>query len=128
MAEGTVPSTTQRVYLATALACRYLETDQGEGVSFTPLAVEGEGYSTTIQPTEDCREQRIFNSYVYDVPAPESGRVRITPRNQPTATLNAAKLSRSGVATVFYARKGAGNYQVTVITYKKDEDVKDARP
>lgn len=52
--------------------------------------------------------------------------MRITPGNQPTATLDAARLTRSGVATVFYARVGAGEYKVSVITYKKDEEVKDA--
>jgi hypothetical protein len=37
---GSVPST-QNVYLATALACRYVGTDQGEGVAFKPLKVKG---------------------------------------------------------------------------------------
>jgi hypothetical protein len=125
-AHGSVPSTTQRVYLATALACQYLGTDQGQGVVFKPLKVKGRGYSITIDPTDDCREQRIFNSYLYEVPTPTSGNVRITPGNQPPAVLDAAKLTKSGVATVFYARKGEGRYAVTVITYRKDEEVKDA--
>jgi hypothetical protein len=58
---------------------------------------------------------RIVNSYVYDVPVPASGKVRITPDNQPPATLNARKLTRSGAATVFYGRKGKGEYEVTAI-------------
>ena len=119
---GTVPATTQRVYLATALACSFLGTDRAKGAEFTPLEIRGRGYSTTIEPTQGCREQRIFNSYVYDVPAPASSKVEITPGNQPTATLDAAKLTRSGVATVFYGHEGEGKYRVTMITYAKDDE------
>lgn len=119
-----MPTTTQRVYLATALGCEFLGTDRAGGTEFTPLEVRGSGYSTTIEPTDGCRDQQIFSSYVYDVPAPASGKVQITPGNQPTATLDAAKLARSGVATVFYGHEGAGEWRLTV--YTKDDDVKDA--
>jgi hypothetical protein len=50
--------------------------------------------------------------------------VEITPGNQPTATLDAAKLTRSGIATVFYGHEGQGEWRVTV--YAKDEEVRDA--
>jgi hypothetical protein len=122
--EGTVPATTERVYLATPLACSFVGTDPAQGTEFTPLEIRGPGYSTTIEPTEGCREHRAFTSYVYDVPAPASGRVEITPGNQPTATLDAAKLTRSGIATVFYGHEGQGEWRVTV--YAKDEEVRDA--
>lgn len=48
-ASGTPPSSAQRVYLATALACRFLGR---EDVSFTPLQVSGPGYAVTVQPTQ----------------------------------------------------------------------------
>src|SRR4030095_1595750 len=68
-AQATVPTPTQRVYRATALGCEFLGTDRAGGTEFTPLEVRGSGYSTTIEPTDGCRDQRIFSSYVYDVPA-----------------------------------------------------------
>jgi hypothetical protein len=68
--DGDVPTETVPVYLATALACRYLDR---EDVSFAPLVVEGPGYSTTVEPSEDCAEQSMFNTYVFDVPMPASG-------------------------------------------------------
>lgn len=80
----------------------------------------------TVEPVDDCREQKIFNSYVYDVPMPASGEVKITPGNQPPATIEAAKATASGAVTVYYARKGEGQYEVTVTEYDKAENVKDA--
>jgi hypothetical protein len=121
--QGEVPTATQKVYLATALACSKLDT---EDAVFVPAVVSGSGFQTTIEPTEDCREQAIFNSYVYDVPTPDSGSVEIAPGNQPAVTLDAERLSASGAATVYYAREGAGEYSVTVIKYKKTGDVKEA--
>ena len=99
----------------------------GQTARFTPLKVSGPGgYSVTVKPVDDCREQMIFNSYAYDVPMPATGSVKITPGNQPTATLDAAKATTSGATTVFYARKGEGKFKVTVTEYKKSDDVKDA--
>jgi hypothetical protein len=120
---GDVPAKTQKVYLATAIACSKLGN---EDVTFTPLLVKGDGWTATVQPTHDCRELAMWNSYVYDVPMPKSGMVTITPGDQGSATLNAKKVSRAGAVTVFYAREGAGDYRVSVITYKKDADVKGA--
>ena len=94
-----------------------------KGVSFAPAVVRGPGYRTTIEPTDDCRAQEIWNSYLYNVPTPASGSVRITPGSEPTATLDAAKLTKAGAATVYYARQGEGSYQVSVIEYRKTEDV-----
>ncbi len=118
------PTTTQRVYLATALACSKLE---GQSAQFTPLKVAGPGgYSVTVQPAQDCKEQQIFNSYVYDVPMPPTGTVTITPGNQPVATVDASKASSSGAVTVFYAREGEGKFKVTTTSYSKDDAVSGA--
>ena len=38
----------------------------------------------------DCREEAMFNSYVYLVPIPKSAHVQITPGNQQAATLDAS--------------------------------------
>jgi hypothetical protein len=95
---------------------------------FTPLKVEGSGYSATIQAIDDCRHQPIFFSYAYDIPVPQSGQVRITPGNQSVAVLDAAKLRRSGLATVFYLHSVAPGHkrrwEVTKIEYLRDEEVK----
>jgi hypothetical protein len=120
---GNVPGRTEKVYLATAIACSKLG---GESVSFTPLVVTGPGYTATIQPTNYCRELAMFNSYVYDVPMPKSGTVTITPGNQSPAELDAKKATASGAVTVYYARHGAGDYRVSVIMYKRTADVKGA--
>ena len=117
------PPPTQRVYLATALACSNVD---GQSARFTPLKVEGDGYSTTVEPVEECKELQIFNSCVYDVPVPSSGEIRLTPGNQQTATLDAAQLSATGVVTIFYARKGEGRFEVSEVTYEKDEAVQPA--
>jgi hypothetical protein len=116
---GTVPTTTQRVYLATALGCSM----PSEGVTFTPLEVSGPGYRVTVQPTQRCKEQRIFNSYVYDVPMPASGTVRITPGNQPPAQVDAAVVTQNRAVTVFYAREGEGRYKVSQIEPGKSDEV-----
>jgi hypothetical protein len=123
-----VPTSTARVYLATAVGCELLGTGKAEGAVFQPLKVEASGYSATIQPIDGCRSQRIFFSYVYDIPVPQSGQVRITPGNQSVAVLDAAKLKRSGVATVFYVHSVTPGvhrrWDVTRIEYFKDEEVK----
>jgi hypothetical protein len=118
-----VPTTTKRVYLATALACSKVDEQKAR---FTPLRVESDTFATTVKPVEDCAERRIFNSYVFDVPVPDSGEVRITPGNQPTAVLDVARLAASGVVTVYYARKGEARFEVSSTEYKKTEDVQDA--
>jgi hypothetical protein len=117
---GDVPAATQRVYLATSLACSKLDE---EDATFTPLRVEGPGYLATVDPTEDCAEQTMFNTYVYDVPMPTSGDVSVTPGNQPAAELDAAEVAASDGVTVFYAREGEGRYEVSVIRPGKDEQV-----
>jgi hypothetical protein len=118
------PDTTQRVYLATALACQFL---QGQSARFTPLKVSGPGgYNVTVVPIADCQEQRIFNTYVYDVPMPATGQVTITPGNQPAATIDAAQVTKSGAVTVFYAREGEGQFKASVTRYKKDPEVGNA--
>ena len=76
---------------------------------------------------DGCREQRIFNSYAFDVPLPDSGDVTIKPGNQPPAVIDAAKAIQSGVVTVFYGRQGEGRYVVTVTEYDKSPEVKKAR-
>jgi hypothetical protein len=90
------------------------------------VVVEGSGFRTTVKPTVGCRELAIFSSYVYDVPVPEKGMLTITPGDQPSVRLHAARLSRSGAATVYYARKGSGRYTVTVTRYRQTGDVRDA--
>lgn len=119
-----VPTTTKRVYLATALACSKLE---GQSARFTPLKVSGPGYSTEITPVEDCKELAMFNSYVYDVPMPASGSVTITPGNQPATTLDATKVASANGMTVFYAREGDGIFKVSVISDGKDAAVAEAK-
>jgi hypothetical protein len=133
--EGQVPYTTALVFLATALAC----TDLGsEGARFTPLVVRGPDYATTIEPFDDCRKPRyaMWWSYGYSVPVPLSGQVRLTPGNQPTATLDAAKLQLNHAATIYYVNcpdyyadcGEGGQFQgrLSSIEYFKDEDVSDA--
>lgn len=134
--EGAVPSTTARVFLATALACDKLGTDDAR---FTPLVVRGPGYATTLDPYDGCRKQRFIRwwSYAYSVPVPPSGRVRLTPGNQPTATLDAVKLrTKTHAATIYYVNcadyyahsPDAEHFQgrITSIEYFKDDDVSDA--
>lgn len=140
------PATTEPVYLATALACKRIGFEHAR---FTPLVVRGPGYTTTIEPVDDCREQHSgpdtqgaspppwhWSSYVYRVPMPAAGHVRLTPGNQPTATVDAARFSASHAATVYYVncsdfyadcpeRRGFHG-RVTSIEYFKDEDVQDA--
>jgi hypothetical protein len=43
----------------------------------------------------------------------------LTPGDQPPVRLDAARLSATGVATVYYARKGSGRYAVTVTKYRR---------
>lgn len=142
--KGVVPVTTESVYLATTLACRNLS----ESARFTPLVVRGPGYTTTIEPTDGCRRQAYgpkpfgvtttghWYSYLYDVPMPASGQVRLTPGNQPTATVNAPKFGLSHAATIYYVncrdyyavcpegREFQG--RISQIEYFKDDDVQDA--
>jgi hypothetical protein len=143
--EGTVPVTTESVYLVTALACKNLGSDDAR---FTPLVVRGPNYATTIQPTDDCRRQPSgpstsgvstqghWYSYVYDVPIPTSGEVRLTPGNQPTAVVDASRFEASHAATIYYVncsdyyancpegREFRG--RISSIEYFKDEDARDA--
>jgi len=144
--EGAVPATTERVYLATALDCRDIGS---ESPRFTPLLVRGPGYAMTIEPTDACRKQSSgpetqgagpppwhWNSYLYFVPMPAHGEVRLTPGNQPTATVSAARFAGSHAATIYYVncrdyfadcpeRRGFQG-RVTSIEYFKDDDVQDA--
>jgi hypothetical protein len=90
------------------------------------MQVEGPDYITTLQPVEDCKEQAIFNSYVYDVPMPVSGKVTITPGNQSAVTLDAGQVAKDRGATIYFARRGENSYQVTVIEPGKSDDVADA--
>ena len=121
--EHEVPTTTGRVYLATAIACRFLDR---EDVTFTPLRVDGPDYSVTVEPTEDCEEQAIFNTYVFDVPLPKNGMVTVTPGDQPAAELDAASVALNDGVTVFYARVGDGEYVVSVIQPGRDDHMGDA--
>jgi hypothetical protein len=140
-----VPATTEYVYLATALARHDLRS---ESARFTPLVVRGPDYAVTIEPIDLCRKQPSgpstlgvstqghWYSYVYDVPIPASGEVRLTPGNQPTATVDAAKFEASHAATIYYVncrdyyadcpegREFQG--RISSIEYFKDEDVQDA--
>ena len=129
--EGAPPPTSALVFLATALPCKAAESGDAH---FTPLVVRGPGYTTTIMPQEGCREQpRGWRSYVYDVPVPESGQVKLTPGNQPTATLSAAKAQVNRAATIYYVNCAAyysvcpkGDDfvgRIRSIEYFKDEDV-----
>jgi hypothetical protein len=144
--EGTVPVRTEPVYLATALACNHLRSGNAR---FTPLVVRGPDYATTIEPIDGCREQLSggsstfgvstqghWYSYVYDVPIPADGKVRLTPGNQPTAIVHAARFAASHAATIYYVncndyyadcpegREFRG--RITSIEYFKDDDVQDA--
>jgi hypothetical protein len=143
--ESVVPSTTERVYIATTLACRDLGS---ESARFIPLMVRGPGYATTIEPTDGCRRQQNgptpvgatttghWYSYVYDVPTRASGELHLTPGNQPSATVNAAKFELSHAATIYYVncadyyancppgRRFQG--RITRIEYFKDDDVQAA--
>jgi hypothetical protein len=144
--EGVVPSTAERVYIATALACTGSGSDSAR---FAPLVVRGPGYATTIDPTDACRKQSSgpetqgagpppwnWHSYLYIVPMPAQGEVRLTPGNQPTVTLNAARFTASQAATVYYVNcsdyytdcpPGPGfEGRVSSIEYFKDDDVQDA--
>src|SRR4051812_2986441 len=87
---GEVPSNTQKVYLATALACDLTQIDpdaakENADVAFTPLGVKGNGFRTEVEPFDPCREQKVFNTYGYDVPIPSTGTVTVAPGNQPPA-------------------------------------------
>lgn len=143
--KGVVPVTTERVYLATTLACRNLGS---AGARFAPLVVRGPAYATTIEPIDSCRRQPYgptasgvttsghWYSYAYDIPVPASGEVRLTPGNQPTATVNAAKFEQSHAATIYYVDckdyyadcpEGRGfQGRISSIEYFKDDDVQDA--
>jgi hypothetical protein len=133
--DGVVPSATAWVFLATALACKDLGS---EDARFTPLVVRGTDSVTTLVPYDDCRKQRsgTWWSYGYHVPVPPSGQVRLTPGNQPTATLDAAKLQANHAATIYYVncsdyyadcdQGGLFQGRVSSIEYFKDEDVGDA--
>jgi hypothetical protein len=150
--EGVVPGTTVPVFLATALPCEDLGTASAH---FTPLVVRGPGYATTIEPSDACRKQssgRSTNgvaasghwySYRYDVPMPPTGTVRLTPGNQPTATLDASKVWASNAATIYYVNcrdydadcPAGGRFHgrispaepgMQAIEYFKDDDVGDA--
>ena len=108
---GTVPTTTQRVYLTIDPWTACLTLDE----MFIPLQVAGPGYTTTVEPTGDCRVhkrngQGSYNTYVFDVPMPDSGKVTVTPGNQPAAELRAAMAARSNGATAMYSRSGFGIY------------------
>jgi hypothetical protein len=133
--DGVAPSATAWVFLATALACNDLGS---EDARFTPLVVRGPDYATTLVPYDDCRKQHsgIWWSYGYKVPVPPSGQVRLTPGNQGTATLDAAKLQPNHAATIYYVNcpdyyadcGEVGQFQgrISSIEYFKDEDVSDA--
>jgi hypothetical protein len=132
--KGVAPSTTALVYLATALPCK----DAASGrARFTPLVVRGRSYATTLDPVDDCREQPgDWRSYVYVVPVPRTGEVRLTPGNQPTATLDASKFGDNHSATIYYvdcatyyADCPKGHHfvgRISSIEYFKDEDVRNA--
>ena len=84
---------------------------------FAPLAVAGPGYTTTVRPTRGCKEVKtggIWMTYfVYDVPMPDKGTVRVTPGDQPTAELDAVKVAtKTGVIH--------GTHGVTVVYTQKD--------
>jgi hypothetical protein len=106
-----VPTTKQRICLAIT---ERPTTD--DGATFVPLHVYGPGgYSVTVQPTQNGPDEPGFNSYVYDVPMPDIGIVRITPGNQPTAALDAAVVTQDGAVKIHYARVSKGRYSVCMI-------------
>jgi hypothetical protein len=131
---GVPPSSTVHVFLATGLPCKRLGADPAR---FAPLVIRGPGYTTTIDPYDGCRKQRSVPwwSYGYAVPVPRSGRVRLTPGNQPTATLDATKLRADQAATIYYvdcvayySHCGKGRHfqgRIRSIEYFKDDDVSD---
>jgi hypothetical protein len=144
--KGAIPARWERVYLATALACKNLDSQDAR---FTPLVVRGPDYTTTIEPLDGCRDQTSgpndaatatppwhWHSYLYNVPVPTSGQVWLTPGNQPAATVDAAKFNASHAATIYYVNcsdyythcpEGRGfQGRVTSIEYFKDDDVTDA--
>jgi hypothetical protein len=147
--EGAVPARAQLVYLATALACRNLGSDSAR---FTPLVVRGADYTTTIDPIDACRTQSSgpddaqgagpppwhWNSYVYYVPMRAHGEVSLTPGNQPTVTLDAARFASSHGATIYYVNcsdyyarcpeRPGFQGRVARVEYFKDDDVRDAVP
>jgi hypothetical protein len=110
---GSVPTTTQRVYLVAQPS----DPCEEVGEMFAPLAVAGPGYTTTVAPTRGCREVEMggiwVTYFVYDVPMPSEGTVRVKAGDQPTAELDAAK-----VAT----KRGIwhGTHGVTVVYTQKD--------
>ena len=129
-----VPSTTALVFLATALPCKDVRSD---GPHFTPLVVHGPNYSATIDPFDGCREQPGgWRSYAYAVPMPPSGDVHLTPGDQRTATLHAAKVQANRAATIYYVNcpdyyascpdVGRFDGRISSIEYFKDEDVRNA--
>ena len=133
--EGVVPPAMAWVFLATALACKDLRS---EDARFTPLVVRGPGYARTLVPYDDCRKQHsgIWWSYGYRVPVPPSGQLRLTAGNQPTAILDAGRLQSNHAATIYfvdcpdyYADCGDGPHfqgRISAIEYFKDEDIRDA--
>jgi hypothetical protein len=123
------------VFLATELSCSDLRSEDDR---FTPLVVRGPGYATTIEPFDGCRKQRNSKwwSYGYYVPVPGSGQVRLTPGNQPTATLDTVELQANNAATIYYVNcpdhytdcgEGGRHFQgrISLIEYFKDDDVSD---
>jgi hypothetical protein len=118
-ASGAVPATTLKVYLATAKACAIRDAN----ATFDPAEVSGAGYRVQIEPTAPCAEQTMFNSYLYTVPVPPDGSVKLTPGNQPAVTLDVGSDFVDGAVTVYYGREGEGRYKVTVVTPGKTEDV-----
>jgi hypothetical protein len=129
--KGVVPSAMAWVFLATELSCNDLRSEDDR---FTPLVVRGPGYATTIEPFDGCRKQRNSRwwSYGYYVPVPVSGQVRLTPGNQPTATLDVAKLQANNAATIYYVNcsdsgEGGRDFRgrISSIEYFKDDDVSD---
>ena len=124
-ASQSVPARVQTVYLATALSCSRLP--EFPGTKFTPLKVEGAGYSITVEPKQGGVENAVFSSYVYEVPVAAQAAVRITPGTQPGVELSPQQF-QDGAATVFYAVDSGDMFKVSVVRPGKDEAVKKAQP
>jgi hypothetical protein len=89
------------------------------------MQVDGPNYTATLQPVEDCKQQRIFSSYVYDVPTPTVARSSSLPVTSPQSSYS-GQVTRDQGAMVFYARSGENLYEVTVIESGKSDEVADA--
>ena len=96
---GIVPATTQEVVVVTPLACKDLSSSKA---TFAPLKVQGPGYSTTVQPTQGCKNHGAVSTLVYSVPMRASGAVTVTPGNQSGPKLNAALVAKQQGRTVYY--------------------------